>query len=111
MDGITTRVKVCFSSGHHAKVVLTFTALIRTLLSGRAGNFTSREIKRCILGVYKFKHRMIFTKDLLTGLTVSFFFVRSGVIVGVFTTDELLAKSFLKPIIDVKGQGDVLTFR
>ena len=63
-------------------------------LSGRARNFTTREIKRCTLDLYKFKHCMRDQRpfDRVNGnLNL---LVRSGVIGGVFTTDELMARSF-----------------
>ena len=69
-QAIKIKVKVCFSSGHHAKVVLTFGALVRTLLSGRARNFNTRKKKECPLGLYKLKHRMTCSRGILTGLKV-----------------------------------------
>lgn len=108
MDCVTTRVKVCFSLGHHAKVVLTCTALIRTLLLGRARNFTTREIKRCTLDLYKFKHCMRDQRpfDRVNGNLNLLRRHRWGVY-----NRRTNGKIFSKAIIDVKGQGDVLTFR
>ena len=69
-QAIKIKVKVCFLSAHHAKVVLTFAALIKTLLSDHARNFNTRKNKQCPLWLYKRKHRMTCTRGLLTGLEV-----------------------------------------
>ena len=69
-QAIKIKFKDCFLSGHHAKVVLTFAALIRTLLSDHALNFNKRKNKQCPLWLYKRKHRVTCTRGLFTELEV-----------------------------------------
>ena len=67
-----------------------------------------------ILGLYKFKHHMTCNRGPLAIKGSLNLFVHSGVIEGVFTTDEneSMTKSFPKSCIaDLIGQGDVQTFR
>ena len=65
-----------------------FAALIRKRLSGRARNLITREEKLYILRLYKFKHHMTCNRGLLAIKGSLNLFVHSGIIDGVFTTDE-----------------------
>ena len=66
-----------------------FAALIRTDCWAALGLLTQvSEKKLCILGLYKFKHRMTCNRGLLTIKGRLNLFVCLGVIDGVFTTDE-----------------------